>query len=260
MSASGSPSGHERALLLSALESPEDISCRLVYADWLEEHGDRRGEWLRITCLQQEAISAGDTRRAAALATKANSERSNVPPDWAALLDGGNHFTILLTTEIVNWLRDSGAQGKPLDELQAEIHFADVKPGDHIYPVQVDKGRINVLTRLRVAGIRERKKRFTDDEFLSRRVRELMDSFDPSFLKIIKSADGSPVQFGRALPLPVVERLRFQSKRAVRGLSSLKNGLLKNTTTIQGVFKLTPPSARDFGLLMYAPELLREGP
>jgi uncharacterized protein (TIGR02996 family) len=30
------------------LANPEDITCRLAYADWLEERGDIRGEYLRV--------------------------------------------------------------------------------------------------------------------------------------------------------------------------------------------------------------------
>lgn len=256
MSAAGPRLSEEQAFLLSAVESPEDITRRLIFADWLEERGDCRGEWLRTTCQQQEANSAGDTARADALAKIADSQRSKIHPDWAALLDGASHFTVLLTAEIVKSLRDSGAEGQPLRQLQLEYDLAGVKPGDHVYPIQLDKGRINVLARLRVARIRKRTKPFTDDEFLPRRVRELMHLYEPGFFKILQPADGSSVQFGRALPLPVVERLRFRSKRAERGLSSLKGGLLTNSTTIQGVFKLAPRSARDLGLCIFAPELL----
>src|SRR5262245_43942577 len=31
-------------------ENPDDDSLRLIYADWLEERGDRRGDFLRLEC------------------------------------------------------------------------------------------------------------------------------------------------------------------------------------------------------------------
>jgi uncharacterized protein (TIGR02996 family) len=37
------------ALLEAILQNPEEDSCRLVYADWLEERGDARADWLRLT-------------------------------------------------------------------------------------------------------------------------------------------------------------------------------------------------------------------
>jgi uncharacterized protein (TIGR02996 family) len=38
------------ALLAAVLEDPDADAPRLVYADWLEERGDPRGEYLRIEC------------------------------------------------------------------------------------------------------------------------------------------------------------------------------------------------------------------
>jgi uncharacterized protein (TIGR02996 family) len=39
----------EEAFLLGMLEQPDDITLRLVFADWLEENNDPRGELLRLT-------------------------------------------------------------------------------------------------------------------------------------------------------------------------------------------------------------------
>jgi uncharacterized protein (TIGR02996 family) len=38
----------ERAFLQATLENPDDDALRLVFADWLEERGESRGEILRI--------------------------------------------------------------------------------------------------------------------------------------------------------------------------------------------------------------------
>ena len=45
----------EQALLAAIIEQPNDDTPRLVYADWLEEQGDARGEFIRleIECYQQ---------------------------------------------------------------------------------------------------------------------------------------------------------------------------------------------------------------
>lgn len=40
----------ERELFAAILESPDDIALRLVYADWCDEQGDPRGEFIRIQC------------------------------------------------------------------------------------------------------------------------------------------------------------------------------------------------------------------
>ena len=38
----------DEAFIEAILASPEDHSLRLIYADWLEERGDLRGEFIRI--------------------------------------------------------------------------------------------------------------------------------------------------------------------------------------------------------------------
>ncbi|HEV3144436.1 MAG TPA: TIGR02996 domain-containing protein [Gemmataceae bacterium] len=43
------PDGHE-PFLATILENPDDDAPRLVYADWLEEQGDSRGEFIRVQC------------------------------------------------------------------------------------------------------------------------------------------------------------------------------------------------------------------
>lgn len=40
----------ERDLFQAILENPEDIALRLIYADWCDERGDPRGEFIRIQC------------------------------------------------------------------------------------------------------------------------------------------------------------------------------------------------------------------
>src|SRR5262245_66515414 len=46
-------------LLAAARGNPEDDGPRLVLADWLEEQGDPRGEFVRLEC-RLEAMEDGD--------------------------------------------------------------------------------------------------------------------------------------------------------------------------------------------------------
>jgi uncharacterized protein (TIGR02996 family) len=51
---------HKDAFLQAIIESPGDDTVRLVYADWLEEQGDPRGEFIRVQC--RLATMAADDR------------------------------------------------------------------------------------------------------------------------------------------------------------------------------------------------------
>lgn len=53
---------YDDAFLQAILENPDDDTPRLIYADWLEERGDPRGEFIRIQC-QLAVMSADDERR-----------------------------------------------------------------------------------------------------------------------------------------------------------------------------------------------------
>jgi uncharacterized protein (TIGR02996 family) len=53
---------YDDAFLQAILDNPDDDAPRLIYADWIEEHGDPRGEFMRIQC-QLAAMSAEDPRR-----------------------------------------------------------------------------------------------------------------------------------------------------------------------------------------------------
>jgi uncharacterized protein (TIGR02996 family) len=53
---------HDEAFLQAILENPDDDTPRLIYADWLEERDDPRGEFIRIQC-RLAAMSADDERR-----------------------------------------------------------------------------------------------------------------------------------------------------------------------------------------------------
>lgn len=53
---------YDDAFLQAILENPDDDTPRLIYADWLEERGDPRGEFIRIQC-HLATMSADDERR-----------------------------------------------------------------------------------------------------------------------------------------------------------------------------------------------------
>src|SRR5579885_144501 len=52
----------DEAFRAAILEDPDDDGPRLIYADWLEERGDPRGEFIRLQCALAR-MPAGDDRR-----------------------------------------------------------------------------------------------------------------------------------------------------------------------------------------------------
>jgi uncharacterized protein (TIGR02996 family) len=59
----------EEAFLRAVLQDPDDDGVRLVFADWLEERGDPRGEFVRVECALAR-LPADDDRRPALYARR----------------------------------------------------------------------------------------------------------------------------------------------------------------------------------------------
>jgi uncharacterized protein (TIGR02996 family) len=54
----------ERAFLMAILERPDDDAAKLIYADWLEERGDPRSEFLRgMVNFRSERVVTSEQRR-----------------------------------------------------------------------------------------------------------------------------------------------------------------------------------------------------
>ena len=82
--------GDERGFLTALEEAPADDTTWLVYADWLEERGDPRSEYLRLTI----DIARGAVEPAVLLEA---SERSPRPLDVTFMLatEAGTSTTFL---------------------------------------------------------------------------------------------------------------------------------------------------------------------
>jgi uncharacterized protein (TIGR02996 family) len=89
----------EDAFVRAILASPRDDALRLVFADWLEERADPRGEFLRIL-VRLEALSENDSpkqmkaklawvREIAMLRQQLRQLRELIPSEWALRLTRG---------------------------------------------------------------------------------------------------------------------------------------------------------------------------
>jgi uncharacterized protein (TIGR02996 family) len=72
---------HDEAFLQAIIENPEDDAPRLVYADWLEERGDPRGEFIRLQCLLDR--TALDDSRRPELLRRERQMLADHGPSWA---------------------------------------------------------------------------------------------------------------------------------------------------------------------------------
>jgi uncharacterized protein (TIGR02996 family) len=74
----------ETAFLRAIAENPNDESYRLVFADWLEERGDRRAEFLRLECALRRMTGWEDDYLD--LQARWWELRAELDPTWLAVL------------------------------------------------------------------------------------------------------------------------------------------------------------------------------
>src|SRR5262245_35037410 len=72
----------EESFMKAILQAPDDDALRLVYADWLEERGDPRGEFIRIQCER----ARGDSRTDHQLLLREKELRAHYGGQWAGRL------------------------------------------------------------------------------------------------------------------------------------------------------------------------------
>jgi uncharacterized protein (TIGR02996 family) len=79
------PHDEDRAFLRAILEDPADLTAWLVYADWLDEHDDPRGEYVRLEVRRGELPETDPER----LTIRARLEelRPAFDPEWLAVFD-----------------------------------------------------------------------------------------------------------------------------------------------------------------------------
>src|SRR4051812_47076638 len=88
----GMPMKHDDAFLQAIIENPDDDTPRLVYADYLDERGDPRGEFIRV----QIALARlpDDHPRREGLEARERGLLKTHEEEWAGRLKGlvGNYW------------------------------------------------------------------------------------------------------------------------------------------------------------------------
>jgi uncharacterized protein (TIGR02996 family) len=78
---------NEAAFIRAILASPEDDAPRLIFADWLDERGDPRAEYLRLLCAV-DGLPEGDPRTAE-MTARLRMLEAGIDLRWRALVIRG---------------------------------------------------------------------------------------------------------------------------------------------------------------------------
>jgi uncharacterized protein (TIGR02996 family) len=94
----------DAAFLAAIKAAPNDNTARLVYADWLDEHNRRGGEFLRIECAL--AVASRSDNQWWKLIAQLRGATTNLDEDWIAAVSRVPVEEILARVrEIQSWLQ-----------------------------------------------------------------------------------------------------------------------------------------------------------
>jgi uncharacterized protein (TIGR02996 family) len=121
----------EEAFLQDIIEHPDDESLRLIYADWLDERSDPRGQFIRVQC-ELARLPTADPRRAA-LEARERELLAAHSEDWVRQLDLVMTWESALAlfkwrlVETIAW-----CQGRDLDALRTPALEPATLVGRHV--------------------------------------------------------------------------------------------------------------------------------
>lgn len=195
---------------------------------------------------------------------------NNGPP----ALHLGKCHTLLWTNEYCQKLRRAGDAGKPLRVLfsgshqsQPSLRSFGVGPGDYVFVIRVEKGRMFLVAGMRVREYIHYHSYLADvlrldvshtnrglwdlEAVLAKEHPEWGHLLPWGCLTEVVLGDGTPIDFDRAVPAEIVQRLRFTSRRGERTLKHLDGGLIKSSVSLQGgAYLLTDASAAELMRLL----------
>lgn len=183
-------------------------------------------------------------------------------------------YTVLWSQDRCRHLKRHDQVGARLEILFGGPHTSEprfsrfgVQSGDYIYPVHVSDCVLFILGRMRV------KRLLTLEEYIAENPEKFAGCEDAKWPGLTLSnwlnlhpekrylawtctdevaigEEGTPIRFDVAVPSELLERLRFRSRRAERGLKNIVDGRLKSAISLQGIYRLGEESAREIESLL----------
>ncbi|MBX9623278.1 MAG: TIGR02996 domain-containing protein [Gemmataceae bacterium] len=223
----------EDALLTAIAAAPADDTPRLVYADWLEDRGDPRAEYVRLEVERNRLKPRGKDGRAE-LNARLEALRPLADPHWLPRIDRTTRYSYYLSQPACRQIESDEMTGQPLPELGSQAFPKAAGPGDYVYAVACRGRRLYLVTRMRI-----------DDHFVV--------MYPPySSSGTFTSREGVPVRFDREVPNDALSRIGWYSGKLERRLVLDDTGRIATHAALQGVLRLTPATAAKFDALLRA--------
>jgi hypothetical protein len=185
-----------------------------------------------------------------------------------------NAYTIFWARDRAKTLRRLGWEGRQIETLFGGPHTSEpsfiragVRAGDWVYPITVSAGVLSVLGRAQVQRILPLtdyieqhadlfpltpRKAWETPFGPYRATHPAIAALAPTCTdEVVECEKSTPLRFDLTMPPDLLERLRYRSLRRERDLSKhLRDGRLVNSIAVQGIYRLTEPSAQELEALV----------
>ena len=118
--------GDDPSLLQAVLAAPRDHAPRLVYADWLDEHGDPRGTYLRLGVQLAGLRRTG--KKASALRRQLHEVRVQLDRRWLARMEQPDALLANPTPFPTAWFATDLGDYRPCDGTYAQYRYDEQPP------------------------------------------------------------------------------------------------------------------------------------
>jgi uncharacterized protein (TIGR02996 family) len=231
---------------LSAIRAdPNDDATRLIFADYLEERGDVRGEFLRLDSrLAEPGLEYAQFDE---LRERLKQLRAALYPKhqkWLAAVDAPRRYTVLWTKEDCELLQAQGQVGMPLRfVIFPRSGLFKPLPGIHVYGVRIERKNLYVIGRMRVVETTSREaflRDNPDDTPLFRRGEQI----------VLVGGQGTPIRLDNLVPHEILHRFRYRAGDREHPLKHVKHGELTHPIGLTGVTRITKTTAQDLDFLL----------
>jgi uncharacterized protein (TIGR02996 family) len=233
----------ELAFVRAILADPADSLPRLVYADWLEDRGDPRGEFLRLATRYRDELRDFSRDRPAILA-RLDELRPLLPAMWRTAFDIAGRFYLVWPRRRRDRLAALDLD-EPLRVASMPWHVrANAAPGDYLYVLTLIDGRPFLVSRMRVVEVGpvgQYRRRLARTGYL------LREEFGPT---VMLGDEGLPIRLGPFVPDELLRTVEFHKHNGRRGRVKLDaDGRVHNHGSLYGGSRLTDATALRFDAL-----------
>jgi uncharacterized protein (TIGR02996 family) len=243
---------------LDAIQAdPTNEAIRLIYADWLEERGDQRGEYLR---LEGRLADPGLTGLAyEEVHDRLVHLRAHLAPRWLAQMDQPRNFAMLWPRWYCDVMIKQRQPGQPLRFIgsrsgEDQLLRSGIRTGVIVYPVSIHQRRLYVHGRMRVKELLwpdyYLKLHGEDGDLLAPRMHDRT---------VIVGTSGTPLRFDVTVPANMLRRFRLRLSKSERPLKHIRHDEVTHAVELTGNTPIAKRTGLDLDSLLSS-YMVREAP